>query len=130
GRYRPIRCDDRQIHEDGSMSPFRTAAALLVLITTAASAQSTHWYRGNTHTHSLNSDGDSPPDSLARWYRDHGYSFLFITDHETLTDPVPLNARFGTPTFLLIRGEEITQRVADPNHADKRRQAHINGLGV
>ena len=49
----------------------------------------TKWFRGNTHTHSLNSDGDSPPDSLARWYRDHGYSFLFITDHETLTDPEP-----------------------------------------
>jgi len=90
----------------------------------------TKWFRGNTHTHSLNSDGDSPPDSLARWYRDHGYSFLFITDHETLTDPEPLNRRFGTPTFLLIRGEEITQRIADAAHADGKRQAHINGLGV
>lgn len=109
-----------------------TFQALLALsfVAVTANAQTTHWYRGNTHTHSLNSDGDSPPDSLARWYRDHGYSFLFITDHETLTDPAPLNARFGTPAFLLIRGEEITQRIADPNHADKRRQAHINGLGV
>jgi hypothetical protein len=109
---------------------FRHGAALLALLAASASAQTAHWYRGNTHTHSLNSDGDSPPDSLARWYRDHGYSFLFITDHETLTDPAPLNARFGTPAFLLIRGEEITQRVADPAHADGKRQAHINGLGV
>jgi hypothetical protein len=104
--------------------------ATMIISAAAAKAQTTHWYRGNTHTHSLNSDGDSPPDSLARWYRDHGYSFLFITDHEKLTDPAPLNARFGTPTFLLIRGEEITQRVADPTHADGKRQAHINGLGV
>jgi hypothetical protein len=102
----------------------------LAFFTAAANAQSTHWYRGNTHTHSLNSDGDSPPDSLARWYRDHGYSFLFITDHEKITDPEPLNARFGSATFILIRGEEITQRVADSAHADGRRQAHINGLGV
>lgn len=108
---------------------FRAGIAFL-FAAGSAGAQTPHWYRGNTHTHSLNSDGDSPPDSLARWYRDHGYSFLFITDHETLTDPAPLNARFGTPTFLLIRGEEITQRVADPNHADTRRQAHVNGLGV
>lgn len=106
------------------------AIVALLFVAGSVNAQTTHWYRGNTHTHSVNSDGDSPPDSLARWYRDHGYSFLFITDHETITDPAPLNARFGTPTFLLIRGEEITQRVADPNHADKRRQAHINGLGV
>lgn len=112
------------------MRLFSSAAALLVFVATATNAQATHWYRGNTHTHSLNSDGDSPPDSLARWYRDHGYSFLFITDHETITDPSPLNARFGTPNFLLIRGEEITQRVADPQHADGKRQAHINGLGV
>ena len=60
-----------------------------------ANAQTQRWFRGNTHTHTLNSDGDSPPDSVARWYRDHGYGFLFITDHETLTDPAPLNARFG-----------------------------------
>jgi hypothetical protein len=69
-----------------------------------ANAQTQRWFRGNTHTHTLNSDGDSPPDSVARWYRDHGYAFLFITDHETLTDPAPLNARFGKPgAFLLIK---------------------------
>ena len=30
------------------------------------------WFRGNTHTHSLNSDGDSTPEDVARWYREHG----------------------------------------------------------
>ena len=25
------------------------------------------WYKGNTHTHTLNSDGDSTPDEVARW---------------------------------------------------------------
>src|SRR5882724_4218351 len=90
-----------------------------------------HWYRGNTHTHTLNSDGDSPPDSVARWYRDHGYAFLFITDHEKITDPAPLNARYGKPgSFLLITGQEVTQRIDDSTHADKRRQAHINSLGA
>src|SRR6185436_11924754 len=89
------------------------------------------WYRGNTHTHTLNSDGDSPPDSVARWYRDHGYSFLFITDHEKQTDPAPLNAKFGKPgQFLLIMGQEVTQRVVDSTHREKRRQAHMNSLGA
>jgi hypothetical protein len=98
---------------------------------TTAHAQASHWFRGNTHTHTLNSDGDSPPDSAARWYRDHGYAFLFITDHETLTAPGPLNERYGKPgSFLLIQGQEVTQRVADPAHADGKRQAHINGLGL
>ena len=89
------------------------------------------WFRGNTHAHSSNSDGDSPPDSVARWYRDAGYDFLFITDHEVLTDPAPLNARFGGPgRFLLIAGEEVTQLVADATHPDGRRQAHVNALGI
>lgn len=90
-----------------------------------------HWFRGNTHAHSSNSDGDSPPDSVARWYRDAGYDFLFITDHETVTDPAPLNARFGVPgRFLMIAGEEVTQLVADTTHPDRRRQAHVNALGI
>lgn len=107
------------------------AVALLSATPSVASAQTGHWYRGNTHTHTLQSDGDSPPDSIARWYRDHGYNFLFITDHEKLTDPAPLNARYGTPgKYLLIQGQEVTQRVIDSTHTDKIRQAHLNSLGA
>lgn len=109
-------------------------AASLAVLSVAARAlpgQTLHWYRGNTHTHTLQSDGDSPPDSVARWYRDRGYNFLFITDHEKLTDPAPLNAKFGVPgKYLLIQGQEVTQRVADSTHVDKWRQAHINSLGA
>lgn len=110
--------------------PLAALAALLVANAATACAQP-KWFRGNTHTHTINSDGDSPPDSVARWYRDHGYAFLFITDHEKLTDPAPLNARYGKPgAFLLIQGQEVTQRVTDPSHADGRRQAHVNALGL
>lgn len=28
------------------------------------------WFKGNTHTHTLNSDGDSTPDEVVRWYRE------------------------------------------------------------
>ena len=28
---------------------------------------STRWFKGNTHTHTLNSDGDSTPDEVVRW---------------------------------------------------------------
>ncbi|MEX1185649.1 MAG: CehA/McbA family metallohydrolase [Gemmatimonadaceae bacterium] len=97
----------------------------------AESMQAQQWLRGNTHAHTANSDGDSPPDSVARWYRDAGYDFLFITDHERITDPAPLNARLGAPgRFLLIAGEEVTQVVADSAHPDRRRQAHVNALGL
>ena len=89
------------------------------------------WYRGNTHAHTLNSDGDSPPDVVVRWYREHGYHFTFITDHEFITDVGPLNAMFGAAgKFVVISGQEVTQRVADPSRANILRQPHVNALGT
>ena len=100
------------------------AAALLAATFSPAHAED-HWYRGNTHTHTINSDGDTAPDAVARWYREHGYDFLFITDHEYLTDPGPLNAMLGAKErFLLLPGQEITQWGEDP----KRSAAHVNAL--
>jgi predicted metal-dependent phosphoesterase TrpH len=85
---------------------------------------STRWYKGNTHTHTLNSDGDSSPDEVARWYREHGYRFLFLTDHNFLTSVDGLNALMGADErFLVIPGEEVTDRFGD-------KPLHINGLDV
>lgn len=42
------------------------------------------WYRGNLHTHSLWSDGDDFPEMITKWYVDHGYNFLAMTDHNIL----------------------------------------------
>ena len=36
------------------------------------------WFKGNTHTHTLNSDGDSTPDDVVRWYREHRYDLSLI----------------------------------------------------
>ncbi len=47
-------------------------------------ARSGQWYRGNTHAHSLWSDGDAAPEAVVQWYRDHGYDFLSLTDHDVL----------------------------------------------
>ncbi len=82
------------------------------------------WYKGNTHTHTLNSDGDSPPDSVVRWYREHGYQFLVLTDHNYLTSVDALNALHGADDkFLVLKGEEVTDRFGD-------KPLHINGLDV
>jgi hypothetical protein len=82
------------------------------------------WYKGNTHTHTLNSDGDSTPDEVAKWYREHGYQFLVLSDHNVLTNPDGLNAVLGmSEQFLLIKGEEVTDRFGD-------KPIHINGLDV
>jgi hypothetical protein len=84
-----------------------------------------HWYKGNTHTHSLNADGDSTPDELVRWYREHGrYQFIVLTDHNFLTSVDGLNALHGADgKFLVIPGEEVT------DHFEKK-AVHLNGLGL
>lgn len=42
------------------------------------------WYKGNTHTHSLWSDGNDFPEMIVDWYRQRGYHFLAISDHNVL----------------------------------------------
>jgi len=76
--------------------------------------------RGNLHTHSNRSDGDSDPFDVYTWYRDHGYDFVAITDHNTFTNPADFRVveRDG---FIVIGGEEVTMRGAG-------RQVHVNAL--
>jgi hypothetical protein len=93
-----------------------------------ASAQTSgakpRFYRGNTHTHTLNSDGDSTPDDVVRWYREHGYHFLVLTDHNFLTSVDGLNALHGADErFLVVKGEEVTSSVG-------QKSIHVNGLDV
>ena len=82
------------------------------------------WFKGNTHTHTLNSDGDSTPDDVVRWYREHGYQFLVLTDHNFLTSVDGLNALHGADQkFLVVKGEEVTDRFGE-------KPLHVNGLDV
>jgi hypothetical protein len=82
------------------------------------------WFKGNTHTHTLNSDGDSTPDDVVRWYREHGYQFLVLTDHNFLTETEALNALHGAgEKFLVIKGEEVTSQF-------EGKPLHVNGLNV
>ncbi len=68
---------------------------------------------------------------MARWYKEHGYQFLVITDHEHLTDVAPLNEAYGEAgKFLVLRGQEITQVIADPHHLGGVRHAHVNGINT
>ena len=80
------------------------------------------WYKGNTHTHTLRSDGDSPPEYVARWYKEHGYDFLVLSDHDVLTDPGTLT-HLVDESFLLIAGEELTSGF-------EGRSVHVNALDI
>jgi len=113
------------------MSLQRATVLLTVLLMSACQRQpefensdtsGMHWYKGNTHTHTLMSDGDSPPELVARWYKDHGYQFLVLSDHNVFVDPATL-ATLQDSSFLLIPGEEVTSKFED-------KPVHVNGLNL
>jgi hypothetical protein len=80
------------------------------------------WFKGNTHAHTLESDGDSPPEYVARWYKEHGYNFLVLSDHNVFTDPTQL-AQLVDTSFILIGGEEVTASY-------EKIPVHVNGLNI
>lgn len=78
--------------------------------------------RGNIHTHTTRSDGRQSPEEVAAWYRDHGYQFLVLSDHDVLVDPSEVHD-VERPGFILIPGEEITSTAPD-------KQVHVLGLCI
>lgn len=52
----------------------------------AAAPPEGRWYKGNTHTHSLWSDGNDFPEMIVDWYREQGYDFLALSDHNILSE--------------------------------------------
>ncbi len=108
-------------------------SGVLSLLAVSASAQSAHfevrrvpadarWFKGNTHTHTTESDGDTAPAEVAQWYKRHGYQFLVLSDHNVFTDPRTI-ASLMDSSFLLIPGEEVTTSF-------QRKAVHINALAV
>jgi hypothetical protein len=68
--------------------PRTTLARLLLLALLAASAgtaaEPPRWWKGNLHTHTLWSDGDDFPEVVLAMYKERGYHFVALSDHNTL----------------------------------------------
>ena len=80
------------------------------------------WFKGNLHTHTLWSDGDDFPEMIAEWYRDHGYHFLALSDHNVLSNSerwmagAAVNRRAGVDVVGKYRkrfGDSWVQRRGD-----------------
>jgi hypothetical protein len=79
------------------------------------------WYKGAMHVHTTRSDGKlSPAESMA-FHRDHGYHFLSVTDHGTITD---LSAQ-STADFLNIPGVEVSH-----GHNELGQSYHVVLIGT
>src|SRR5581483_7191042 len=60
-------------------------------------------FRGNTHSHSTNSDGRVSIAERFAGYRAAGYDFLVLTDHRKVSDV----SAYSDGSFLAISGSEV-----------------------
>ena len=64
----------------------RILIAVLIGLCLIQSANADNWYKGGLHKHSLWSDGDTAPEQVTAWYKEHGWDFICYTDHNILLE--------------------------------------------
>ena len=93
--------------------------ALLLVVTLfqiSFSLAAPGWYIGDNHDHTTNSDGAQTPTQMANQAKSLGFSYLTITDHNTIAGKTEIEAQ-STSTFIGICGDELTRNT--PNgHAN------------
>lgn len=73
----------------------------------------TQWYKGQLHAHAnwgVSSLGipTTSPDRVVRWYREHDYNFVAITDLNYFTPTAGLASVFDAPgRFIVVQGIEL-----------------------
>ncbi len=99
------------------------------------------WLRGSTHVHAAPSgDSSTPIADVIRWYEQRGYDFIFLTDHNKVSE---LGSGYDTHGQVAIRaparglivlaGVELTHNPVGcepPGDTSKRCRIHVNALGV
>ncbi|MEX2580033.1 MAG: hypothetical protein WD342_13325 [Verrucomicrobiales bacterium] len=58
--------------------------AALCSLASAQDYDTRDWFKGNTHSHSLWSDGNDFPEMIFDWYRSRGYHFVGLSDHNVM----------------------------------------------
>lgn len=66
--------------------PLVASTLFLLAHSVAAVSAAPRWFKGNLHTHSLWSDGNDYPEMIADRYKEAGYHFLAISDHNVLAE--------------------------------------------
>src|SRR6266568_2947481 len=97
-----------------------TIAAPLSNLSAADSSAAGAWYKGVTHAHANWGAAQLPttvPDVVVRWYREHNYNFVSITDLNYYTPPEGLKSLFDAPgRFLVVPGTEPSKDPIQPGN--------------
>ncbi|MEX2565030.1 MAG: histidinol-phosphatase [Cyclobacteriaceae bacterium] len=71
---------------------FKSRLSLVLILSAACYScggeqeENTKWYKGNLHTHSYWSDGDEFPEVIMSWYKEKGYHFVALSDHNIFAE--------------------------------------------
>ncbi|MBO7747313.1 CehA/McbA family metallohydrolase [Paenibacillus sp. MWE-103] len=78
-------------------------------------------YKGNLHTHSTRSDGQYAPETVIQAYKDRGYDFMCLSDHEIYWK----SDAFDDERFIMLDGYEMA---CEMSWRETGQQYHIHGL--
>jgi hypothetical protein len=78
-------------------------------------------YKGNLHTHSTRSDGQYAPEVVINAYRDKGYDFMCLSDHEIYFK----SDKYDDDRFIMIDGYEMA---CEMSWRKTGQQYHVHGL--
>jgi hypothetical protein len=96
------------------------------MINAAGFTKEGNWYKGNLHSHTTVSDGMLTPEQDVKLFRDGGYSFLCISDHDVYGD---WRSSFDTDDFILIPGIEYSAILYQKKGAPERLKIHhLHGI--
>lgn len=70
------------------MKTSRSLLILLLLFCYNLGFTQDNYYKGNLHTHSYWSDGDEFPEMIMEWYKNKGYDFVALSDHNIIPEGV------------------------------------------
>ena len=91
-------------------------------------SSSGNWYKGNLHSHTVNSDGKLTPEESVRLFREHGYSFLCFSEHDLYTD---YRSEFDCEDFIILPGLEASVVLCEEEAPHKKLKVHhIHGLSL
>jgi hypothetical protein len=92
-------------------------------------AEHIEYLKGTTHVHTIHSgDSQTPVADVVRWYAEHEYDFIVITDHNRVIAPG------SHPELMVIPGVELTHNpgtcLPAPPAPGGRCRIHVNSLFV
>ena len=80
-----------------------------------------NWYKGNLHSHTTISDGKMTPEQSVEVYKEHGYNFLALSEHDIYTD---YRKQYNTDNFIMIPAIEASAILYQEEGSSKRLEIH------